>query len=181
MRGIFIALLGLLFWAGFYLCIEKFYSSIKRAAHKEQPREEGATLEFFVTSRMRFLIRLVLVLLIGFTILVAAALTNPGGSLLALLIPISVLFLILLAKPVAVMTNEQGIQQGRWLLSDKEIKWAEIGSIAYGTNTGTTYVLSKGGDRKIRFSAFLVGRSRFVREIRAHVGNIETMGFPEDD
>ncbi len=178
LRQTLIALLGILFWLGFGLSVGKFYSSIKRSALKEQPREDGATLEFFAAPRMQFLVRLVLILLIAFMVLVAVTMRNPGGSFYALLIPLAVYALILLARPVPVVVDQDGIRQRRWFLHDKEIKWEDIASVAYGTNTGTTYIRSKNSGPKIRFSPFLVGRSRFKNEIRAHCRDIE---IEEDD
>ncbi|MGB9199420.1 MAG: hypothetical protein WCB53_21025 [Terriglobales bacterium] len=97
----------------------------------------------------------------------------------ALLIPLTVFALILLVSPVPVIVDRNGIRQSRWFLPDKEIAWKDIASVAYGENTGTTYVRSLNGGPKIRFSVFLVGRSRFKHEIRAHTR--ERDAFVEDD
>ena len=178
--NILVALGGVLFWVGFSRAVDGFFSAIKRSGRKRSPQEEGSTLEFFVVPRMRFLIRLVLGLLVGFTVLVGFALRNPGGSYYALLIPLSVFALILLASPVPVVTDHRGIRQSRWLLPDKEVQWRDIGSIARGRNTGTTYVCSRNGGPKIRFSAFLIDRNRFMHEIRAHVQNPDILDEFED-
>jgi hypothetical protein len=128
---------------------------------------------------MQFLVRFVLALLAAFGILVLAATRNKAGSFYALLIPASVFLLICLVRPVSVLVDDHGIRQRRWFLPDKEIEWKNISSVAYGSNTGTTYVSSKNGGPKIRFSAFLVGRARFKHEIRAHARDVDI--YPEDD
>jgi hypothetical protein len=179
MRGLLGTILVLLLWVGFYVCVRAFFSSIKRAALRQQPRQDGVTLEFFPTARMQVLVTLVLVLLAAFGVLVSVAMRKEGGSLYALLGPGSVFLLILLVRPVSVVVDDHGIRQRRWFLPDKEIKWPDVGSVAYGTNTGTTYVLSKSGGPKIRFSMFLVGRARFKHEIRAHTRDVDIC--PEDD
>ncbi len=127
---------------------------------------------------MQFLVRLVLVLLAAFTILVTVAMRNEEGTFYALLIPLSVFTLILLTNPMPVVLDQNGIRQQRWLLREKEIAWKDIASVAWGSNTATTYVCSKDGGAKIRFSAFLVGRARFKQEIRSHVPAVDLF---EDD
>jgi hypothetical protein len=161
MQELFGAILGLLLWVGSYVCVSAFFSSIKRSALRQQPRQDGGALEFFPTARMQFLIRTVLVLLAAFGVLVVTATRKEGSAFYALLIPASVFILISLVRPVSVVVDDHGIRQRRWFLHDKEIRWGDIASVAYGPNTGTTYVLSKNGGPKIRFSVFLVGRARF--------------------
>jgi hypothetical protein len=168
MRELFGAILGLLLWLALYVCVSAFFSSIKRSALRQQPRQDGVALEFVPAARMQFLIRSVLVLLVAFGVLVVTATRKEGGAFYALLIPASVFVLISLVRPVPVAVDDHGIRQRRWFLRDKEIRWGDIASVAYGPNTGTTYVLSKNGGPKIRFSVFLVGRARFKHEIRAH-------------
>jgi hypothetical protein len=136
-------ILVLLVWVGFYVCVRAIFSSIKRSAFRQQPRQGGAALEFFPTGRMQFLVRFVLALLAAFGILVLAATRNKAGSFYALLIPASVFLLICLVRPVSVVVDDYGVRQRRWFLPDKEIKWADVALVAYGTNTGTTYVVSK--------------------------------------
>jgi hypothetical protein len=160
--------LGLSLWVGFYVCVSGFFSSIKRSALRQQPRQDGAALEFFPAARLQVVVRSVLALLVAFGVLVSMATRKEGGSFYALLIPASVFLLISLARPVSVLVDDHGIRQRRWFLPDKEIRWQDVASVAYGANTGTTYVLSKNGGPKIRFSIFLVGRSRFRHEIREH-------------
>jgi hypothetical protein len=172
MRELLGAILVLLVWLGFYVCVTKLFASIKRSALCQQPRQDRAALEFFPTPRMQTLVGFVLVLLAAFGVLVSVAVRKEGGSFYALLIPASVLLLISLVRPVSVVVDDHGIRQGRWFLRDKEIKWGDLASVAYGTNTGTTYVLSKNGGPKIRFSVFLVGRARFKHEIRAHARDV---------
>ena len=155
-------------WVGFYVCVRTFFSSIKRSALRQQPRQNGVELEFFPTARMQFLVRSVLLFLVVFGVLVLVATSKEGKALFALLLPASVFLLICLVRPVPVVADDHGIRQRRWFLHDKEIKWGDIASVEYGTNTGTTYVRSKNGGPKIRFSIFLVGRVRFEHEIRAH-------------
>lgn len=128
---------------------------------------------------MQFLVRLVLALLAAFGILLLAVMRNQGGSFYALLIPASVFLLICLVRPVSVVVDDHGIRQRGWFLHDKEIAWEDIALVAYGPNTGTTYVVSKNGGPKIRFSAFLVGRARLKHEIQAHARNVDI--YPEDD
>ncbi len=107
------------------------------------------------------------------------AMHKDGGSFYALLGPATVFLLISLVRPVPVVIDVHGIRQRRWFLPDKEIDWSDVASVAYGTNTGTTYVRSKNGGPKIRFSIFLVGRARFKQEIRAHAPDADI--YPEDD
>jgi len=130
---------------------------------------------------MQFLVRLILVLLTGFTalIIVYAVARKEVEDLYAPLIPMSVFVLILLAEPVTVVVDQEGVRQGRWLRSDKRIAWRDVASVELGPNTGTAYVRSKHGGAKIRFSAHLVGRARFLREIRAHARDADI--YPEDD
>jgi hypothetical protein len=182
MRDFLGTILVLLPFVAFYVCVRAFFSSIKRSAVRQEPREKGLTMEFLSVARMQFLVRLVLALLVAFAILFTGGVFASGehtNALLAPLIPMSVFVLILLVQPVPVVLDQEGIRQRRWFLHDKEIKWADIASVAYGTNTGTTYVLSKNGGPKIRFSIFLVGRARFKHEIRVHARNAEI--YSEDD
>jgi hypothetical protein len=179
MREFLGAVLALSLWVGFYVCVNAFFSSIKSSALRQQPREDGAALEFFPTARMQFLIRLVLALLAAFGALLSIATHKEGGTFYALLIPASVFLLISLVRPVSVVVDDHGIRQRRWFLPDREIRWQDVASVAYGTNTGTTYVLSKNGGPKIRFSIFLVGRARFKHEIRARARDVDI--YSEDD
>src|SRR5574340_1119511 len=126
LRGILAFLLGLAFWAGFAFLVNAFYSSIKRSAMKRQPREQGGSLEFFVVPGMRLLIKIVLTLLVGFSILIAGAVHIRDGSFYALLIPLSILLLIVLVKPVPVIVDSNCIHQSRWFVRDKEIPWEDI-------------------------------------------------------
>jgi hypothetical protein len=170
MRELLGTILVLLLWVGFYVCVRAFFSSIERSALRQQPREKGLALEFCPAGAMQFLVRLTLVLLAAFSAFIAAyALAHKeDGGLYAPLIPMSVFVLILLAKPVAVVIDQEGIRQGRWFRSDKQIAWNDVAAVELGPKTGTTYVRSKNGGPKIRFSSSLVGRARFLREIRAH-------------
>jgi uncharacterized Tic20 family protein len=140
----------------------------RRTARKQMPRENGDTIEFYVTSSMRLMVRVLLFCLLAFIALMAGAGPRELGTAYALLIPFTVFGLILLVLPVPVVVDGNGIRQGRWFLPEKEIAWEDIASVAYGKNIGTTYVRSRNGGPKIRFSVFLVGRKRFMREIRAH-------------
>ena len=153
----------------------------RRAARRQTPREDGATIEFFVTSGMRLMVTLVLTALLAFTILIAGAVRVDNGSVYALLIPLTVFVLILLVRPVPVVTDRNGLRQSRWFLPDKKIAWEDIASVDYGRNTGTTYVRSRRGGPKIRFSVFLVGRSKFKSEIRKHVGDAAILEDGDDN
>jgi hypothetical protein len=179
MRDLLGTALVLLLWVGFSVCANAFFSSIKRSALRQQPRQDGVALEFFPVARMQVLVRLVLVLVAAFGVLVSVAMRKERGSFYALLGPATVFLLISLVRPVSVVVDDHGIRQHRWFLQDKEIEWADVASVAYGTNTGTTYVLSKNGGPKIRFSIFLVGRARFKHEIRAHARDADI--YSEDD
>lgn len=179
MRELVGTVLVLLLWVGFYACVNVFFSSIKPSALRQQPRQDGLALEFFPVTRMQVLVRLVLVLLAAFGVVVSVATRKEGGGFYALLVPATVFLLISLVRPVSVVVDDHGIRQRRWFLHDKEIKWADVASVAYGAKTGTTYVLSKNGGPKIRFSIFLVGRARFKHEIRAHARDAEI--YSEDD
>lgn len=178
MRELITTILLLSVWVGSYVCVTAFFSSIKRSALRQQPRQHGAQLDFFPTERMQFLIGTILLLLLAFGGLVLVATRKEGGALFALLVPASVFLLIFLVRPVSVVADDRGIRQRRWFFHDKEINWEDIASVAYGRSTGTTYVRSKKGGPKIRFSAFLVGRARFTHEIRAHAHDAE---IQEDD
>lgn len=169
MREFLTTALALSLWVGFYVCVRIFFSSIKRSALKQQPHEDGAALEFYTVPRMRILVSVVTTLLVAFMVLSGIAMRREPNTYYGLLIPLSVLVLLLLVRPVSVTVDQNGIHQSRWFLRDKEIAWKDVASVAYGPNTGTTYVRSKNGGPKIRFSAFLVGRNRFKHEIRAHV------------
>jgi len=151
----------------------------RRAAKSQLPREEGGTIEFFVAPSMRLMVNFVLGALLAFTALIAFAAPREDGTLYALLIPLAVFLLVLLVKPVPVIVDGDGIRQSRWFLPDKEIAWEDIESVAYGSNTGTTYVRSKKGGPKIRFSVFLVGKKRFRHEIRARTHDVFENG--DDD
>jgi hypothetical protein len=181
MREFITTILLLSVWVGSYVCVTTFFSSIKRSALRQQPRQHGAQLDFFPTARMQFLLRTIFLLLLAFGGLVLVATRKEGGALFALLVPASVFLLIFLVRPVSVVADDRGIRQRRWILHDKEINWEDIASVAYGRNTGTTYVRSKNGGPKIRFSAFLVGRARFEHEIRAHARDAEVHAEEKDD
>jgi hypothetical protein len=170
-------LLGILLLLSPIVLVVLFWKS-KHDAKTQPPREDGTTVEFFVTSSMRLLVTLVLGALLAFTILVGSAGRIEDGSIYALSIPLTVFALILLVRPVPVVIDRNGIRQSRWFLPEKEIAWEDIAEVAYGQNTGTTYVRSKRGGPKIRFSVFLVGRGRFKREIREHVRDADIF---EDD
>ena len=171
MREFLGTILVLVLWAGSYVCVRAFFSSIKRSALHQQPRQDGAALEFFPGARIQFLIRFVLGLLATFGALVLVATHKESGAFYALLIPASVFLLISLVRPVPVIVDRNGIRQSRWFLPDKEIAWEDIASVSDGRNTGTTYIQSRRGGPKIRFSVFLVCRGRFKHEIREHVGD----------
>jgi hypothetical protein len=181
MREFLGTIFALLLWVGFYVCVSAFFSSIRRSALRQQPREEGAALEFFPAGAMQFLVRVVLVLLAAFAALIFAyALARrEDGGLYAPLIPMSVFVLILLVKPVAVVVDQEGIRQGRWFRSDNHIAWNDVATVELGPKTGTAYVRSKNGGPKIRFSSSLVGRKRFLHEIRAHARGADI--YSEDD
>lgn len=152
----------------------------RQSAKTLAPREDGASVEFFATSSMRIVVTLVLAALLAFTILLADAVRKENGSVYVLFIPLTVFVLILLLRPVPVFVDRNGIRQSRWFLPDKEVKWADVALVAYGHNTGTTYVMSKNGGPKIRFSIFLVGRARFKHEIRMHCPE-DVIGPEEED
>jgi hypothetical protein len=183
MRELFSTVLVLLLWVGFYVCVRAFFSSIKRSALRQQPREEGLVLEFFPAGAMQFLVRLTLVLLAAFTAFVFAyaLVRKEDAGLYAPPIPMFVFVLIVLAKPVAVVIDQDGIRQGRWFRSDKQIAWNDVATVELGPKTGTTYVRSKNGGPKIRFASSLVGRARFLREIHAHARDADFLGYGDDD
>ena len=151
----------------------------RRAAKSQSPRQDSGTIEFYVAPSMRLMVNLALAALLAFTILIASTAPREDGSRFALLIPLAVFVLILLVRPVPVVVDRDGIRQSRWFLPDKQIAWEDIDLVAYGSNTGTTYVRSRKAGPKIRFSAFLVGRNRFRHEIRAHTRDVFENG--DDD
>jgi len=173
-------LLGIVLLLSPIVLVVLFWMS-RHAAKTQTPREDGATVEFFVTSSMRLLVTLVLGALLAFTILIGFAVRKEDGSVYALLIPLTVFVLILLLRPVPVVIDRGGIRQSRWFLPEKEIAWEDVASVAYGQNTGTTYVRSRKGGPKIRFSVFLVGRGRFKHEIREHVRDADIFEDSQDD
>jgi hypothetical protein len=172
LKDILGVLLPLLAFIVFYAAVRGFFESIKRSAKQKQPRQEGSAFEFFPVPRMQIVVRIVLTLLMAFAALVGITSHREDGGLFAPLIPLTVFVLILLVRPVSVFIDQNGIRQPRWFLSDKEIAWHDVASVAYGPKTRTIYVRSKKGGAKIRFSVFLVGRNRFEQEIRAHTRDV---------
>jgi hypothetical protein len=156
LRFLFVSPFMLLFWW------------IHRSAKRLHPRENGSSIEFSLAPRMRVLIEIVIVLLVAFTALVVLETIRSGEGFYAVLIPLSVLIAIFLAKPRSVLTDHEGIHQGRWLRQDRVIAWNEIAWMRRGRNTGTTYVKSRNGGRPVSFSPLLVGQSHFEREVRKH-------------
>jgi hypothetical protein len=146
---------------------------IRRSTKKLHPRENGASVNFSLAPRMHVLIEIVSVSLVAFTALTVWETVRKGEGLYAALIPVSVLAAIFLAQPRTVSTDDQGIRQRRWFRGDRVIAWNEIAWMRRGRNTGTTYVKSRNGGRPVSFSPLLVGQSRFEREVRKHVREIE--------
>jgi hypothetical protein len=167
---VFGGLLGLLIGFSPIIFFMLLFSWIRRSASKQEPVVTGSALEFSLGRRIQFLVRAVLGLLVAFTVLVVVMAISKGEGLYGALIPLSVLVAMLLARPMPVILDQNGIRQQRWLRSDREMPWSNVGSMARGPNTGTIYVRSKDGGSPIRFSALLVGQSRFEREVSAHVG-----------
>lgn len=152
------------------------FNRLRRSAKRAHPREEGASLEFFMAPGMRILIRIVLLSLIVFAALfLAASLFRGGDGWYAAFIPLTVLVAILLATPRAVTLDSNGIRQRRWIRGVREIPWAEVAWMRRGVNTGTTYVKGRNGGRPVSFSPLLVGQARFEREVRAHACNCEDL------
>lgn len=146
-----------------FVCL---FTLLRRSAKNRLPRQEGASLVFFVAPPARFLVTSALVALVLFTILVLVSSRFDEGSFVVVLIPMSLLVAIFLAKPRPVTLTQNGIRQPRWLRQDHEIAWDEIASMRRGQNSGTTYVRSRNGGRPISFSPLLVGQSRFEWEVR---------------
>ena len=118
---------------------------------------------------MRRLLSLVLFLLVAFAVLwLVASLFRGGEDWYGMFIPLVVVVAILLAMPGTVIVSSGGIEQHRWIRSDRKIAWDEIAWMRRGVNTGTTYVKSKNGGRPVSFSPLLVGQSRFESEVRRH-------------
>jgi hypothetical protein len=161
LRFLFFSPLMLLFWW------------IRRSARKLHPRENGTSIEFSLAPRMLVLIEIVIVSLVAFTALTVFETVREREGQYAALIPLSVLAAILFAKPRTVSTDPTGIRQRRLLRKDRVIAWNEIAWMKRGRNTGTTYVKSRNGGRPVSFSPLLVGQSRFEREVRKHVREIE--------
>src|ERR1019366_4777826 len=148
MREFLGTILVLLPFVVIYVCVRAFFSSIKRSALRQEPRQNGVALEFFPTARMQVVVRFVMALLTAFGMLILAVTHNQEGTFYALLFPVSVFLLICLARPVPVVVDDQGIRQRRWFLPDKEIKWHDVALVAYGPNSGTTYVVSRNAGPK---------------------------------
>jgi hypothetical protein len=158
-----------------FMCL---FGWLRRSATKHQPRQDGATLEFFLAPGMRILIGGVVTALVAFTLLVLGVSAHQGGGWYGVFIPLAVLGTILLAKPRPVVLDHDSIRQERWIRGERKIAWNQVAWVRRGPNTGTTYVKSKNGGRPISFSPLLVGQSRFEREVRAHRGKI---GSTEDN
>jgi hypothetical protein len=121
-----------------------FFSRTERFSKIQEPRQEGSALKFFLVPRMRILIWVVQFALLAFSAALVAS-VPAGSSLYAVLVPLSVLAAILLAKPRAVLLDHNGIRRKRWIRGEREIAWNEIAWLRRGRNTGTTYVKSKNG------------------------------------
>jgi hypothetical protein len=161
-------LLGLLLGASPIALFMGLFAWLRRSARSHLPRQEGDSLVFFLAPPARILLTSVLVALVLFTALVFVASRSEGGSFIAVLIPLSLLLVMLFAKPREVTLTRDGVHQPHWLKQDREIAWNEVESIRRGLNTGTTYVRSRNGGRAISFSPLLVGQSRFEKEVKAH-------------
>lgn len=160
--------LGLLISVSPIILFACLFWFLRRSAKKQQPRQDGSALEFFLAPGMRILLGLVVALLAAFTLLILAVTSSKGEGWYAVFIPLSVLVAIFLVKPRAVVLDHNGIRQQRWISGDHEVAWNEIAWMRRGRNTSTTYVKSKKGGRPISFSPLLVGQSRFESEVRAH-------------
>jgi hypothetical protein len=152
------------------------FNWLRRSAKKLHPREDGAALEFFLAPGMCILVNLVLFSLGAFTTLVLmAGLSQGGDGWYAAFFPLGVFLAILLVKPRAVVVDQHGIRQHRWIRGDREIAWNEIAWMKRGVNSGTTYVKSKNGGRPVWFSPLLVGQSRFESEVRKHAPSCDNL------
>ena len=150
-----------------------FFTYLRRSAKKQKPRQEGASMVFFVAPGMRILLGSVMLALVLFMILVLSALRFEGESFLALLIPLSVFAALLLARPREVTLDHNGIRQQGCFGQPRVIHWEDVASVIRGRNTGITYVRSRIDRRSISFSPLLVGQAQFVREIRSHAHHFE--------
>jgi hypothetical protein len=154
---------------------------IRRYARKQGPKQDGSTLEFVLAPGMQFLLGLVLVLLVAFTVLTLAVALSNGEGWYGAFIPLSVLVAIQLARPRRVLLDQSGIRQRRWMGGDREIAWSEVAWMKRGWRTGTTYVRSRNGGHPISFSPLLVGQSRFEREVRSHSHMDDSTGDSGED
>jgi uncharacterized Tic20 family protein len=88
---------------------------LRRSAGKSEPIQNGAVLEFQVSSGLHILLRVVLIALVAFTFLVLGeALRSGGESWYGLLIPLSVLAALTAASPKPVILDNNNIRQRRW-------------------------------------------------------------------
>jgi hypothetical protein len=166
------AILAVLLVLSPMIAFSLLFNWLRRSAKKLHPREDGGTLEFHVAPGMRILMNLVLSALAAFTVLVlAAGLSQGGDAWYAAFFPIGGLLAILLAKPRAVVLEQHGIRQHRWIRGDREIAWKDIAWMRRGVNSGATYVKSRHGGRPVSFSPLLVGQSRFESEVRKHASD----------
>ena len=147
------------------------FSLIKRSARKEEPVTAGTALEFSLGRGMAILVRAVLVLLAAFTIFILVTVLSNGGSLLAVAIPMSVFASLFFAVPRAVILDDAGIRQRRWLLPNRQAGWDEIATLSRGQSTGRIFVWSATGKIAAIFSPQMVGLRRFEHEIRARARN----------
>jgi uncharacterized Tic20 family protein len=154
------------------LALPVAFSFIKRSAHKKEPLSNGTELEFALACGMQLLIGFVLILLDAFTILVLVVSLSAGGSPFAALIPAAVVVAIVLAIPHAVVLDDNGIRQRRWLFPSRQTAWADIATVTRDPNTGRTFVWSISGDLAAVFSPLLAGQRRFEHEIKAHANYV---------
>jgi hypothetical protein len=110
--------LGLLLVLSPLFLLDGLLRLLRRSAKEHQPRQEGYALVFFIAPGMQILLRSVMVALILFTILILIALRSEGGNWVAVLIPLSVLAAIQLAKPRPVTVDDNGVHQPQWIRED---------------------------------------------------------------
>jgi hypothetical protein len=169
-------LLALLIGCSPIILFMLLFNWLRRSAKKLHPRQDGSALEFFVSPGMGILLRLVVFLLLAFTILVlVVSLSRGSDGWYGAFVPLAVLVAIFLATP-RVIVDPGGVRQRRWIRGDREIRWGEIAWMRRGFRTGATYVKSKNGGSPISFSPLLVGQSRFEDEVRANASGCDELG-----
>ena len=83
----------------------------------------------------------------------------------------------LLDSPNTILLNSEGLQQVRWLLPNKRIRWTEIEEVNVEKKDGSVTIIS-GRGTKVVHGIMLADRSRFLLEIKKHCDHDLPGDFP---